>query len=157
MNADRKTPTYDDTYDDAHDSTHKQMRAAVLWGVVFGGVTAALPLGVWWLEPATVQALAIATIAAIYVGFAVADGRPRIIAVETGVATVFIVIAAVAVTGWAWLLVVAYLAHGCKDLWQHRSHFVANTRWWPPFCLVADWVAAAIIAIEIVGGVHFHH
>jgi len=27
----------------------------------------------------------------------------------------------------------------------------------PPFCLVVDWVAAAIIAVEIVAGVHFHH
>jgi hypothetical protein len=25
-----------------------------------------------------------------------------------------------------------------------------NTRWWPPFCLVVDWTAAAIIAAEIV-------
>ena len=28
----------------------------------------------------------------------------------------------------------ALAGHGLKDLWQHRSHFVANTRWWPPFC-----------------------
>jgi hypothetical protein len=33
---------------------------------------------------------------------------------------------------------------------------VANTRWWPPFCLVIDWVVAAIIAAEIVAGVQFH-
>jgi hypothetical protein len=45
--------------------------------------------------------------------------------------------------------------HGLKDLWQHRRQFVANTRWWPPFCLVVDWVAAAIV--EIIAGVHFHH
>jgi hypothetical protein len=32
---------------------------------------------------------------------------------------------------------------------------VANTRWWPPFCVVVDWVAAAIIAIAIVAGVDF--
>ena len=30
-------------------------------------------------------------------------------------------------------------ATGSKDLWQHRTQFVANTRWWPPFCLVVDW------------------
>jgi hypothetical protein len=28
-------------------------------------------------------------------------------------------------------------------------HFVANTRWWPPFCAVVDWVVAAIIVGEI--------
>jgi hypothetical protein len=36
-----------------------------------------------------------------------------------------------------------------KDLWQHRTHFVANMRWWPPFCAVVDWVAAAIFVGEI--------
>jgi hypothetical protein len=32
-----------------------------------------------------------------------------------------------------------------------------SVRWWPPFCLVVDWVAATVIAVEIVAGVHFHH
>jgi len=45
--------------------------------------------------------------------------------------------------------------HGLKDLWQHRSHFVANTRWWPPFCMIVDWVVAAIIVVEIAAGLHF--
>jgi hypothetical protein len=53
--------------------------------------------------------------------------------------------------------VVGLVGHGFKDLWQHRRQFVANTRWWPPFCLVVDWAVAAIIAVEIVAGVHFHH
>ena len=33
---------------------------------------------------------------------------------------------------------------------------LANTKWWPPFCLVVDFVVAAIIVVEIVAGVHFH-
>ena len=36
-----------------------------------------------------------------------------------------------------------------------RSHFVANTRWWPPFCMVVDFVVAAIIVVEIGAGMHF--
>ena len=44
-----------------------------------------------------------------------------------------------------------------KDLWQHRRHHVANTRWWPPFCLVVDWVVAAILVVLIAAGVDFHH
>jgi hypothetical protein len=43
-----------------------------------------------------------------------------------------------------------------KDLWQHRSQFVANTRWWPPFCLVVDFVAATAVAILLVTGVDFY-
>jgi hypothetical protein len=33
---------------------------------------------------------------------------------------------------------------------------VANTRWWPPFCLVVDWVAAAILVVLLALGVDFH-
>ena len=33
-------------------------------------------------------------IAAVYVGLAVADGRPRVIAVEAGIAAAFVVVAA---------------------------------------------------------------
>jgi hypothetical protein len=134
----------------------RSLRAPVLWGVVWGVIQAAAPLGLWWLDPATVYALSIALIAAIYIGFAVADGRRTIIAVETTVAGGFVVLAAAGVTGPAWLLVAGLAGHGVKDLWQHRSHFVANTRWWPPFCLVVDWVAAAILVVLLAVGVDFH-
>jgi hypothetical protein len=127
------------------------------WGVVFGAIQAAAPLGFWWLDPATVYALSLTLIAAVYIGVAVADGRRTVIAVETAVAGVFVVVAAAGVTGPAWLLVLGLTGHGFKDLWQHRSHYVANTRWWPPFCLVVDWVAAAILVLLITVGVDFHH
>jgi hypothetical protein len=71
----------------------------VLWGVVVGVIQAASPLGLWWLDPATVYALSLPLIAAVYIGFAVADGRPTVIAVETAVAAVFVVVAAAGVTG----------------------------------------------------------
>ena len=131
-------------------------RPAVTWGAIWGGIQAASPLAFWWLDASTVYALGLALIASIYIGFAVADGRAPVIAVETGVATLFVVVAAAAVTGSAWLLVGGLAGHGLKDLWQHRRQFVATTRWWPPFCLAVDWVAAAIIAVEIVAGVDFH-
>jgi cytochrome bd-type quinol oxidase subunit 2 len=92
--------------------------APVVWGAVVGVVTAGSPLAFWWLDPSTVYALGLVLIASVY-----------------SVASIFVVVAAVAVTGSVWL--------------------VANTRWWPPFCAVVDWVAAAIIAIAIVAGVDF--
>jgi hypothetical protein len=141
----------------ANPLTERSLRAPVLWGVVWGAIQAAAPLGFWWLDPATVYALSLALIAAVYIGFAVADGRRTIIAVETTVAGGFVVLAAAVVTGPAWLLVAGLAGHGVKDLWQHRSHFVANTRWWPPFCLVVDWVAAAILVVLLTVGVDFHH
>ena len=66
-----------------------------------------------------------------YVGFAVADGRPRVIAVESSVAAAFVIVGAAAVTGSPWLLVVGLAGHGFSDLWQHRTH-PSPPRWWPP-------------------------
>jgi hypothetical protein len=132
------------------------LRAPVIWGLAFGALQAASPLAFWWLDAATVYALGLALIASVYIGFAVADGRPVVIAVESSLASAFVIVAAVAVTGSPWLLVLGLTAHGLKDLWQHRRQFVANTRWWPPFCLVVDFVAAAAIAVEIIAGVQFH-
>src|ERR1041384_4692195 len=78
-------------------------RPALIWGAVWGGIQAASPLAFWWLDASTVYALGLALIASIYIGFAVADGRAPVIAVETSVAALFVVVAAVAVTGSAWL------------------------------------------------------
>jgi hypothetical protein len=131
------------------------IRAAVIWGVVVGALQAASPLGFWWLDSATVYALGLAAIAFVYIGFAVADGRGRVIALECSVAMAFVVIAAAGITGSAWLLVVGFAAHGLKDAWQQRAQYVSGTRWWPPFCAAVDWVVALAIAIEIVAGIHF--
>jgi hypothetical protein len=135
----------------------RSQRAPLLWGVVVGAIQAASPLAFWWLDPATVYALGLALIAAIYIGFAVADGRASVIVVECCVAAVFVVLAAAGVTGSAWLLVLGFIGHGLKDLWQHHSHYVANTRWWPPFCLIVDWVVAAAIVVLIILSTHFHN
>ena len=94
-------------------------------------------------------------IAAVYIGLAVADGRTVVIAAEIAVASAFVILAALAIKS-PWLGVITLAAHGVKDLWQHRTHFVANTRWWPPFCLVVDFVAAAVIAVLLVAGVRLH-
>jgi hypothetical protein len=139
----------------SHPSSSTTNRA-LRWGVVFGVLNAATPIAFWWLDPATVHALVIALIAAVYIGFAVGDGRPRIIFVESLVAAAFVVLAATAVTATAWLLVTAYGAHGIKDLWQHRHHFVRGTRWWPPFCAAVDFTVATIVVIQILLGTQLH-
>src|SRR3954464_8743627 len=131
----------------------RSMRTPVIWGAVWGVLQAASPIGFWWLPPATVYALEIALIAAIYIGFGVADGRAKIIAVESIVAGAFVVTAAVAVTGPAWLLVAGLAGHGLKDTWQHRTQFGATTGWGPPFCAAVDFVAALLLLFAIVVGV----
>jgi hypothetical protein len=128
----------------------------VICGVVVGAIQAASPLGFWWLEPRTVYALGLTLIAAVYIGFSVADGRWQVIAAESSVGGLFVVVAAVSVSGSVWLLVLGLAGHGLKDLWQHRTQYVRNTRWWPPFCATVDWVAAGILATAILLGIPFH-
>lgn len=134
----------------------RSLRAPVLWGVAFGIFQALSPIGFWWLNQDLVWATTLAIIASVYVGFAVADGRSSVIAVEVGVASVFIILATAAIGASAWLVVGGLVGHGLKDLWQHRTHFVANTRWWPPFCLAVDFVAASVIAALLIAGVDFN-
>jgi hypothetical protein len=105
-------------------SSDFHLRGPLVRGVVLGGVRAASPLVFFWLDPATVFALGLSLIAAA----AAAGGA--------------------GVTGSLWLIVAGLAGHGLKDVWQHRTGFVAGTRWWPPFCAV-DWVAAALIAVAI--------
>ncbi len=131
------------------------LRTPVMWGVLWGVLQAASPFALFWLDTATVYALGLPLIAAVYIGFAVADGRPHVLAVETVVMSVFVVVAAAAVTGTVWLIVAGLAGHGLKDVWQHRTQFVAGTRWWPPFCAAVDFVAALLIAILIATGFIF--
>jgi hypothetical protein len=140
---------------DAAATIHEPLRPAIWWGVLVGAIQVASPLAFWWLDPATVYAVGLAVIAPIYVGLAVADGRRRIIAVETCVAMTFIVLATTGITGPAWLLVVGFAGHGIKDAWQQRTQYVSGTRWWPPFCAAIDWVVAVAIAIEMSAGMSF--
>ena len=133
----------------------RSLRAPVLWRVLWGCLQAASPLALFWLDATTVYALGLVLIASVYIGFAVADGRRHVLAAEVAVASVFVVVAAAAVTGSAWLIVAGLAGHGLKDLWQHRTRFVANTRWWPPFCATVDFVAAALIALAITAGIPF--
>ena len=136
-----------------HSADHgPRFATSVRWGLLVGVINAAAPLAIWGLSPTTVHALAITLIAAVYIGFAVADGRPNVIAVECVIVALFVLVAAVALAVSPWLIVVAYVGHGCKDLWQHRTRFVTGTRWWPPFCFAVDLTVATIIAIALLAG-----
>jgi hypothetical protein len=128
------------------------VRAALAWGAGIGVLQALSPLAFPWLGATTVYALGLAFIAAVYIGFAVADGRPRVLAVETAVAAVFVAAAAVAIAVSPWLIVAGLAGHGVKDAIQHRTGFVTGTRWWPPFCAAVDVVAAALLAVAIAAG-----
>jgi hypothetical protein len=138
----------------SHGTTGRHtIRAAIVWGFLFGGIQTASPLLLWWLAPATVYALSLILIASIYIGFAVADGRPIVIAVECTIVVIFVGVAAAAIAGPSWLIVIGLVGHALKDLWQHRRQYVSGTRWWAPFCCTVDLVAAALIGFAILAGI----
>ena len=53
----------------------RSLRTPVLWGVAWGCLQAATPLAFPWLDDVTVYALGLVLIAAVYIGFSVADVR----------------------------------------------------------------------------------
>src|SRR5436309_13272794 len=105
-------PALDQTAHAPSSAEKQPLRGPVAWGFVWGALQAASPLAFCWLDAATVYALGLALIASVYIGFAVADGRPAVIAVESGVAACFLVVAAAAVTGSPGLPVFALAGHG---------------------------------------------
>src|SRR2546423_9457154 len=115
-----------------HTGSTRSLRAPVLWGLVFGALQASLPLGFWWLDPSTVHALSIALIAAVYIGFAVADGRPKVIVVEVAGAGVFVGIAAAGGTPRAWRLVVGFARPRPKGARAEGRPILINNRSWRP-------------------------
>ena len=128
---------------------------ALSWGVAVGVAQAAIAMAFWWLELSTAHALMLTLIAAVYIGFAVSDGRTQVIIVESTVVAAFFIASAAALTVTPWLIVAVYLAHGVKDAWQHRTQFVRGTRWWPPFCFAVDLTVAGIVTAQIFFGVTF--
>jgi hypothetical protein len=48
---------------------------------------------------------------------------------------------------------VCRLRSSCRNRELGTSHTLLDL--WPPFCMVVDWVVAAIISGEIAAGVHF--
>ena len=119
-----------------------------------GLAQAATPFGFRWLSSATGYALWLVFISVVYIGFSVADGRWNVIAAETTVAAIFVVVAAVAITGSTWLLVGGFTGHGLKDSGNTGTCLSPAPRWWPTFCAAVDFVVAAILAIALAVGTH---
>lgn len=109
--------------------------SAGLLGVLSLPVHFFLPLE--WSQ--NVAATILAMIGGIYLGFAVQDGRGRVIAVEGSIATVFAFFAAIALATAPALLPAGYIAHGLWDAAHHRHRISTDLpRWYIPFCALYD-------------------
>jgi hypothetical protein len=104
------------------------------------------------------MAVELGFIGAVYFGFAVADGGVKGLVVEFLVAGAFMFLGAIALWANAPLVLAAgYAAHAAWDFAHHpraASLSVPVRRWYPPFCVVYDVVAAAFILAWLpLGGV----
>ena len=113
-----------------------------------GAVLAAATIALHFLTGREVGVAAasvlVGMIGAVYIGFALVDGRFKAIVIESLVGWAF---GAAALAGLLWspaAIVAALLAHGVWDLVHHRPGALAATPgWYVPFCAVYDVLAAA--------------
>ncbi|HEU4896150.1 MAG TPA: DUF6010 family protein [Actinomycetota bacterium] len=124
--------------------------AALVAGVIFGGVTLIIPS---LLSPNTafgLLAILLGMIASVYLGYALADGRLRAFQVEYVGMVAFAALATVALARHsALLLALGYLGHGLWDLLHHRREVeVHMPRWYVPVCLGYDTVVAIYVLIR---------
>ena len=96
-------------------------------------------------------AITIAIIAGAYIGFGAQDARPWVFLTELGAAVLFGVMALLGVLWSPYMFAAALFLHGVWDLLHHNGLFGAKVpRWYIPFCVVIDWIAAAGLLILFV-------
>ncbi len=127
-------------------SHHQLNTRDLLFGVGYGALTV---VALAFLPPPLrldATAILLAVIAAIYVGFAIADGRRRVLQIEVGAALAFTLLTFGGLWAVPGLLVVGYFAHGLWDV-LHRPTLIDTTvaRWYPPLCLGYNWVVGAYL------------
>lgn len=85
--------------------------------------------------------MTLAVIAAIYIGFAIADGRKNILLLECLIAGLFLGLALFGMWGTPVWLVVGFFAHGLWDVLHHPVAIQTKVRkWYPPVCALYDWI-----------------
>ena len=126
-------------------------RLAVVLAAIF--VAASM---VWlWFTPVaerrTAEAITLAIIAAIYIGFALAERDAGNLLIEVAFASAIVVVAFIGLAHSPYWLAGGLAAHGVWDLLHHHRHPVLGTRevprWYPPACLVYDFPLAIFVAV----------
>jgi len=97
-------------------------------------------------------ALLLIFIAGVYLGFALIDSRPKYLAIEIGAILVFAVFTLLGLWVTPIFLAIGYFAHGVWDFLHHSKVQTRIVDWWPPFCVVTDWIIAGYILIWFIKG-----
>jgi hypothetical protein len=124
--------------------------AALVAGVIFGGVTLIIPSLLARDTAFGLLAILLGMIASVYLGYALADGRLRAFQVEYVGMVVFAALATVALARHsAPLLALGYLGHGLWDLLHHGRGVEVRMPWWyVPLCLGYDTVVAIYVLVR---------
>ena len=131
----------------------KQERIAELWtrNPAMAGVALAIPtIAVYAALPdrlaAVGAALLLVAVAAVYLGFAFADGSPIRIATEIVGLVVFGGAALLGLDGAFWVIPTALALHAGWD-WMHHARVLGGVPFWfPTACALFDLPVAASIA-----------
>jgi hypothetical protein len=124
--------------------------AALVAGVIFGGVTLLIPSLLSRDTAFGLLAILLGMIASVYLGYALNDGRLRAFQAEYVGIVAFTALATIALARHsALLLALGYFAHGLWDLIHHRRGVDTRMPWWyVPLCLGYDTVVALYVLVR---------
>lgn len=138
-------------------STHPWHEFSRFRPILVGGGLAAFSITFGELLPdgqlLELHTLSLVLIAAVYIGFASADGRPHALATEVIGVIAFLSLALVGLWVWPAALILGFVGHAGWDL-IHGPHgkFGAETvGWYIPFCVVYDLAVGAYLLVHIGG------
>lgn len=90
-------------------------------------------------------------IASDYIGFGIMDGRMKQKLIEIAICTGFVVLSVLGLWYSAWFLVIGYVGHGIWDyIHDHRLVVTKIKRWYPPFCMIYDWLIGAWLLYTVI-------
>ena len=120
-----------------------------LIGVLLSAAVAGLATFVGLARERSFYPTVLIVIGSYYVLFAAMGASGRTIAIETAVATAFLLIAVLGFKRNLWLVAAAIAGHGVFDFFHHS--LIENPgvpRWWPGFCLAFDVGFGAYVAVR---------
>lgn len=90
-------------------------------------------------------------IAAVYLGFAVNDGRPRQLIIEVVAINGFVLLAILGLWVNPFFLPLGLFLHGVWDIIHSpRGIQTELASWYPPACLTYDWVVAIYLVLRFI-------
>ncbi|MEL6111179.1 MAG: hypothetical protein AAFR20_00090 [Pseudomonadota bacterium] len=131
------------------------LRLLTAYPVPMGIVVAALLLPAHFIFPRTYSvlfaAVTLVVIAAIYLAFAVRDGRRQALAAECSGFALYALAALVGISGFPVVIPLAIMAHAGWDLLHHNGQFGATIpSWYAPFCATVDILAGGALLFLFV-------